>query len=241
MATAPIITDEEERIPNIFNNFPQIKDNFHKFTRIGEGTFSTVYQGLYIKENNFSLAFKVLVPTSGPDRVEKEIQMLQVLNGERNVITLLTCMRHNDIYILVMPHFPHQKFQTFFHTLTPHETQKYMRALLEAITHVHKYNIIHRDIKPSNFLYNCISGNCKLVDFGLAQYLGIPDDTPENVKNSCASLSRFKETVNSMKLGDINGCENRHASNEICNLCVGRPSQQVSRAGTPGFRAPEVR
>ena len=172
MATAQINPDEQTtKLANIFENFPQITENFHNFSRIGEGTFSTVYQASYINENNFSLAFKVLVPTSGPDRVEKEIQMLQVLNGQQNVITLLTCMRHEDVYILVMPHFPHQKFQTFFHTLTPEDTQKYMCSLLEALQHIHQYNIIHRDIKPtstSNFLYNRISGRCRLVDFGLA-------------------------------------------------------------------------
>ena len=246
MATAATATatatDEEQKLSNIFNDFPQIQENFHQFSRIGEGTFSTVYQGLYKKENNFSLAFKVLVPTSGPDRVEKEIQMLRVINGQQNVITLLTCMRHNDIYILVMPHFPHQKFQTFFHTFTPQQTQKYMRSLLESISHVHKHNIIHRDIKPSNFLYNCVSGQCKLVDFGLAQYLGVSSEAPEDVRISCVPLNRFKETtaVNAKKLGNIIGCEKRHVSNGNCNVCLGRPSQQVSRAGTPGFRAPEV-
>ena len=88
MATAQINPDEQTtKLANIFENFPQITENFHNFSRIGEATFSTVYQASYINENNFSLAFKVLVPTSGPDRVEKEIQ-LQVLNGQQNVMTL---------------------------------------------------------------------------------------------------------------------------------------------------------
>ncbi|KAI6654319.1 Cell division cycle 7-related protein kinase-like isoform X2 [Oopsacas minuta] len=244
MATEQTAIEEQQqqKVSEIFEKFPEITENFHNFTRIGEGTFSTVYQGIYINENNFSLAFKVLVPTSGPDRVEKEIQMLRVLNGQQNVITLLTCMRQEDIYILVMPHFPHQKFQTFFLTFTTQDTQKYMRALLEAIQHVHKFNIIHRDIKPSNFLYNRISGQCRLVDFGLAQYLGVSNDATTEIREISTPLSRFKENEHSSKkrLPDSIGCNNRHSDIEVCNICNGRPSQQVSRAGTPGFRAPEV-
>ena len=243
MATAQISPDEQAtKFTDIFENFPGITENFHNFSRIGEGTFSTVYQGSYINENNFSLAFKVLVPTSGPDRVEKEIQMLQVLNGKQNVITLLTCMRHQDVYILVMPHFSHQKFQTFFHTFSPEDTQKYMRSLLEALQHIHQFNIIHRDIKPSNFLYNRISGQCRLVDFGLAQYLGVSDEATPEIRERCILLSRFKEVTlsSTSRYPESIGCFDKHNDNEICNVCLSRPSQQVSRAGTPGFRAPEV-
>ena len=239
MASPQTTLNEEKRV-DIFDKFPQIQENFHNFSRIGEGTFSTVYQGSYINENNFSLAFKVLVPTSGPDRVEKEIQMLRVLNGKHNIITLLTCMRFEDIYILVMPHFPHQKFQSYFHSFTPYDTHKYLRSLLEAIAHVHRYNIIHRDIKPSNFLYNRASGQCRLVDFGLAQFLGIPGDANVDVTEGCQELRRFKETTSAATLVSNSNCSAKHKDNEICNLCIGRPSQQVSRAGTPGFRAPEV-
>lgn len=34
------------------------------------------------------------------------------------------------------------------------ELQRYMRALLTALRHVHSFGVIHRDVKPSNFLYD---------------------------------------------------------------------------------------
>jgi len=68
------------------------------------------------------------------------------------------------------------------------EIKEYMRALLEALQHLHLHKvernlifnahrglqIIHRDIKPSNFLRDSQrdsqgSGRFRLVDFGLAR------------------------------------------------------------------------
>jgi cell division control protein 7 len=51
--------------------------------------------------------------------------------------------------------------------------QKYLRCLFMALAHVHKHGIIHRDIKPSNFLFDMVSGQGSLVDFGLAQVCDI--------------------------------------------------------------------
>ena len=38
--------------------------------------------------------------------------------------------------------------------MTVEETRVYMRALFQALSHVHSFYVIHRDIKPGNFLYN---------------------------------------------------------------------------------------
>lgn len=35
-------------------------------------------------------------------------------------------------------------------------------------------------------------------------------------------------------------CPTRHKVSEVCDICCAKPSQNTPRAGTPGFRAPEV-
>jgi uncharacterized protein (TIGR02145 family) len=40
--------------------------------------------------------------------------------------------------------------------------------MLQALSYVHKHQLIHRDIKPSNFMLD-VQGNCKLLDFGIAK------------------------------------------------------------------------
>lgn len=42
----------------------------------------------------------------------------------------------------------------------------YVQQMLEALTCIHKHNIVHGDLKPANFL--SVKGNLKLIDFGIA-------------------------------------------------------------------------
>jgi cell division control protein 7 len=49
------------------------------------------------------------------------------------------------------------------------QMRAYMKALFEALQHLHVNNVIHRDIKPGNFLYDVKENKFMLVDFGLAQ------------------------------------------------------------------------
>ena len=39
--------------------------------------------------------------------------------------------------------------------------------LYEVIT---SQNVIHRDIKPGNIMYDSVSGDLKITDFGIASY-----------------------------------------------------------------------
>ena len=106
---------------------------FEVLLKIGEGTFSSVFLGRLRDRPELQFALKHLVPTSSTSRIENELKCLQSMgsvvlslslslslmsvcdailythSGRDNVIPLLTCVRHRDHIVLVMPYFPHSK------------------------------------------------------------------------------------------------------------------------------------
>nr|CAH8851103.1 unnamed protein product [Trichobilharzia regenti] len=79
-----------------------------------------------------------------------------------------TAMRIRDHVFILMPFVDYIPFTDYYLTADEKEIRRYMRALLSALAHVHKYKIIHRDIKPTNFLMDQKTRQFYLVDFGLA-------------------------------------------------------------------------
>jgi cell division control protein 7 len=88
---------------------------------------------------------------------------------------------------------------------------------------------LHRDIKPTNFLYDPQSQRGVLVDFGLAEREGC-DSKP------CLCHERAevrKQRINSSAASQA-GPQQGYPKTDT------RPSRRANRAGTRGFRAPEV-
>src|SRR5215472_18728914 len=54
---------------------------------------------------------------------------------------------------------------------------KLFRAICTAVQYAHGQEIIHRDLKPSNILVE-YDGTPRLLDFGIARELHLPDDSP---------------------------------------------------------------
>ena len=86
----------------------------------------------------------------------------------------------------------------------------YMGSLLRALEHVHSRHIIHRDIKPANFLYSRENRTGFLIDFGLAQR---ENELPRDAQPT------------------VSGSNPQPKSTK---------TRAAERAGTRGFRAPEV-
>ena len=303
---------QESKSEDLFENVPALKKTFVIESKIGEGTFSNVYLAHLTEYPNEMFALKHIIPTSSPDRVEREVRCLQEMGGKNNVIGYYGTIRNCDHNVIILPYFPHDRFQDYLHDLTLSDIQDYMRNLLLALKHIHSFSIIHRDIKPGNFLHSRKTGRYNLVDFGLAMHEPDCENVWEIEKNgkysktsnrknarqlSPESLSKnaqvSKKTRTSPRVGvtshklarHSNGatkstrkettkstasnnvkfvaptkqekkldgrslmlssnlgsglCQTKHKTYEICTLCMKRASQSAPRAGTSGFRAPEV-
>ncbi|KAM0686673.1 Cell division control protein 7 [Conglomerata obtusa] len=216
------ITKEEAR------QFIHIRDKYHPIQKIGTGTFSTVYKAIDIRKSTTDtkyVALKNITRTSAPNRVADELRFLKMLNGHDNILKLISCNRFEDQIIAVTPYFEYTEFRDLLADINLLDIRHYMHDLLKALAFTHEKEIIHRDIKPSNFLYSKDIKKGVLIDFGLAQLAKKREEKTEKKKNSVLffsnSLSRATKPPGYF-VGD------------------GRPPMRAPRAGTRGFRAPEV-
>ncbi|XP_017875359.1 cell division cycle 7-related protein kinase-like isoform X2 [Ceratina calcarata] len=241
--------EEDNDENDVFQNtIPLVKDLFHIYGKVGEGTFSSVYLAtLKSSDGSKKFALKHLVPTRHPEKIERELQCMQQIGGKDYVVGLELCLRNFETVVFVMPYMRHDKFSEYVQELTVQETKEYMIALLTALRRVHKFNIIHRDIKPSNFLYDRCNKRYLLVDFGLAQEY-VEEKRCSNVKltnSEIPTVKRKRVDENSInfsfktKKKDAESCY-CFGKPRVCSVCMLRPEQTAPRAGTPGFRAPEV-
>ncbi|OZJ05872.1 hypothetical protein BZG36_00929 [Bifiguratus adelaidae] len=199
--------------------------------------FSSVEKEKYV-------AIKRIYVTSSPERIANEISILHELSGSDSVVPLVTAVRHRDQVVVVLPYFRHDDFKTFYNKCTLVDIKYYFRSLFTALKHVHAINIIHRDIKPSNFLYDFKARKGILVDFGLAHKQDQPDSPHPHAESSRAL--RDSQKINRDNRARLTEKAPQEHGIVFEEGQVGyiksdpRPAIKASRAGTRGFRAPEV-
>lgn len=182
------------------------------------------------------VAIKRINSTSGPKRIAQEMSFLGLVGGHWHVIPIISGMRHEDQVLMIFPYFRGEDFREVMLNGTPADIADYMKLLLEALAHLHRSKLIHRDVKPSNFLFSRRTGTLPaaavLVDFGLAQMedksLAAGSTKPNRTvtPNTMGTISRFRNSMQNYPPG--------YFANDP------RQPMRASRAGTRGFRAPEV-
>ncbi|KAK9460036.1 kinase-like domain-containing protein [Lipomyces oligophaga] len=217
--------------------YKTISTRFRLISKIGEGTFSSVYKaedlGGSTTDNDDShgtrrtgpkryVAIKRICVTSSPQRILNELILLHNLSQSEAVAPLITAFREHEQVMAVLPFCKHTEFR-IFRDQPIEEFKYYLKNLFTGLSHVHAQNIIHRDIKPTNFLYDLDKREGYVVDFGLAE--------KESLEPQYCVCRGGREHPRSY--GDRQPA-NGYLKNDS------RPGRRANRAGTRGFRAPEV-
>ncbi|KAI0150818.1 kinase-like protein [Xylariaceae sp. FL1272] len=178
------------------------------------------------------VAIKKIYVTSSPSRILNELELLHDLRHAASVCPLITAFRQADQVLAILPYFRHEDFRKYYPKMTVPDIKVYLRSLFTALAAVHEKGIIHRDIKPTNFLYDPAKKRGVLVDFGLAEREGTETKPCLCHEDRAVRKQRLQQSAafNSITSGPQPG----YPKNDT------RPSRRANRAGTRGFRAPEV-
>ncbi|KAI0864771.1 putative cell cycle protein kinase [Xylaria cubensis] len=263
----PIDVTIQRDMKKLQKTFPHFRDDYRLIKRIGEGTFSTVYKAedirydYYINDWDMDaddgqwtppplkssashtnlpsrprrrkpkfVAVKKIYVTSSPARILNELELLHELRDCPSVCPLITAFRQSDQVLVILPYFRHPDFRRYYPKMNIYDTRVYMQSLFTALAAVHRKGIIHRDIKPTNFLYDPEKKRGVLVDFGLAEREGTDSKPCLCHEDRQVRKQRLQQSVAFNSLQHPPGYPKLDT----------RPSRRANRAGTRGFRAPEV-
>ncbi|CAK7322975.1 unnamed protein product [Dovyalis caffra] len=156
---------------------PLRADAFEKLDKIGQGTYSSVFQAREVETGKMVALKKVRFDNFQPESIRfmaREIMILRRLDHP-NIMKLegiITSRMSSSIY-LVFEYMEHDLAGLLSSPdikFTESQVKCYMKQLLRGIEHFHSLGIMHRDIKASNILLNN-EGILKIGDFGLANVL----------------------------------------------------------------------
>ncbi|KAI3732290.1 hypothetical protein L1987_63494 [Smallanthus sonchifolius] len=197
---------------NTFNKDYQISDE------LGRGRFGVVYR-CFSAASDHSFACKsidkrLLSDSTDRECIDKEPKVLQLLNGNPNIVQIHDLYEDDNYVHIVMDLC---ESPDLFDRISEHggvfsesEACSVFYPLMLSISYCHRLGIAHRDIKPDNVLFDS-RGKLKLADFGSAEWFRMNErgtitgvvGTPYYVAPEILSGREYNEKVDVWSAGVI--------------------------------------
>ncbi|MBN2445561.1 MAG: protein kinase [Phycisphaerae bacterium] len=157
-----------------FPRFP----NYTIVERIGRGGFGEVYRAVHhAKERTEALKVLSEKTTLRVAYFQNEVHLVSRLRHP-NIATLYEAhLRYPPLYF-TMEYVEGEQLGAYLQRTDPSLDQRIelFKSVAEAIGYAHAQGVVHRDLKPQNVLIDA-GGQARIVDFGIAKWLGREDDT----------------------------------------------------------------
>lgn len=155
--------------------------DFQFGSRIGEGSYSTVYKAVDIQSKKIYaikvLSKKHIVKEKKIKYVNIEKSTLNRLGRHPGVVTLYYTFQDDASLYFVIDMAEFGELLTIIRklgSLSEECSKYYMIQIIDAVDFMHKKGIIHRDLKPENILVNS-DMKLMITDFGAAKVLDLDD------------------------------------------------------------------
>ncbi|HUF73485.1 MAG TPA: serine/threonine-protein kinase [Gammaproteobacteria bacterium] len=150
---------------------------------IGQGTTGRVYLARDPRINRL-VAVKLIDLTlerdegevaDAKDRFRREAETTGRLS-HRNIVTVYDMGQSKGRAYIAMEYLKGDlmsRFTAVGNLLPPRLVLQLGALAADALDYAHSQNVIHRDIKPGNIMYDSVSGDLKITDFGIARLIDV--------------------------------------------------------------------
>jgi len=145
-----------------------IANKYTPMSKIGSGTFGTIYRGKYAKTGEY-VAIKTELLDTSLQTLKHETTILNYLHSKGSTHTPLVYWYgiHLRQFTLVIPLYE-RSLEEMIHSnaMSKIQSMKIVSKMIDILDTIHNLGVLHRDIKPQNFMMR--NDDVFLIDFGLS-------------------------------------------------------------------------